>query len=108
MSQECQIPPSRRPHRGVQGTREISTPWAHQGLPALDRTSPRPTEGLSGLLSTHPTLEERLTALGEAPPPAPADSPRLAVSPRPALSSEGGDSLRDSRFWSAEAYHTRP
>ena len=38
-------------------------------LRALNRTSPRPKEGLTGLLSTHPTVEERLAALGEAPHP---------------------------------------
>jgi Zn-dependent protease with chaperone function len=35
-------------------------------LRALDATSPRPKEGLAGLLSTHPSLEERLGALGDA------------------------------------------
>jgi Zn-dependent protease with chaperone function len=34
-------------------------------LRALNRTSPRPKEGLAGLLSTHPKLDERLAALGE-------------------------------------------
>lgn len=86
------------------GHREPEASMA-RALRALDRTSPRPTEGLTGLLSTHPTLEERLTALGEGPP-APAESPRPVVSP--ALSPNGSDAMPGSRFWSAEAYHTRP
>ena len=76
-----------------------------RALRALDWTSPRPTEGLTGLLSTHPTLEERLTALGEGPPP-PAGLPRPVVSP--ALAPDGSDPVPGARFWSAEAYHTRP
>lgn len=39
-------------------------------LRALNSTSPRPKEGLTGLLSTHPSMEERLLALEPAPPPA--------------------------------------
>jgi Zn-dependent protease with chaperone function len=34
-------------------------------LRALNWTSPRPKEGLAGLLSTHPKLDERLAALGD-------------------------------------------
>ena len=78
-----------------------------RALRALDRNSPRPTEGLAGLLSTHPTLDERLSALGEAPP-APAESSRLAVSPQPALSPESRDALPSSPLWSAETHHPRP
>lgn len=86
------------------GHREPEASMAH-ALRALDRTSPRPTGGLTGLLSTHPSLEERLTALGEGPP-ASAESPRPLLSP--ALSPNGREAVPGSRFWSAEAYHTRP
>jgi len=96
-------------HRAVEilsamGHREPEASMA-RALRTLDRTSPRPTEGLTGLLSTHPTLEERLTALGE-PPPAPVAPPYSIVAPAP--SPDGSVTVAGSRFWSADAHHTRP
>ena len=69
-------------------------------LRMLDTTSPRPKEGLSGLLSTHPTTQERLTALETPPedttPPAPAEPKGMA-----------GEETRPAG-WSADAHHARP
>ena len=67
-------------------------------LRALNGTSPRPKEGLTGLLSTHPSLEERLAALGEPP------------APHPTLSPEGRGTEGEGRgvAASAKANHPRP
>ena len=64
-------------------------------LRVLEGTSPRPKEGLSGLLSTHPSLDERLTALGEA---SPAAAPALATAPEKTV----------ELTRSADAHDTRP
>ena len=50
---------------GAMGHRDPSASMVH-ALRALNATTPRPKEGLTGLLSTHPTVEERLAALGDA------------------------------------------
>lgn len=50
-------------------------------LRALNATSPRPKEGLTGLLSTHPTIEERLAALGKRDGPEVAPSIAEASAP---------------------------
>jgi Zn-dependent protease with chaperone function len=67
---------------GAMGHRDPAATMT-QALRALNSTSPRPKEGLTGLLSTHPTVEERLMVL-ESPPP-------------PTLSPEGGRTQAEGR-----------
>ncbi|HEV8439268.1 MAG TPA: M48 family metalloprotease [Methylomirabilota bacterium] len=55
-----------------------------EALRALDAAGPKPKEHLAGLLSPHPSLEERLTALEPLEPPTPLAGDRLIPSRRPA------------------------
>jgi Zn-dependent protease with chaperone function len=50
---------------GAMGPRDPTASMVN-ALRALNRTSPRPKEGLTGLLSTHPTPDKRLAALGDS------------------------------------------
>jgi Zn-dependent protease with chaperone function len=77
---------------GAMGHRDPEASMA-KALRALDGSSPKAKEGLSGLLATHPTLEERLIALGETPPPPAA----------PTAPEKPADVTR-----SADANYTRP
>ncbi len=65
----------------------------------LNATTPRPKEGLTGLLSTHPTVEERLAALEEAG----------MTTPHPTLSPEGRRVAIEGRgIRSADANYSCP
>jgi Zn-dependent protease with chaperone function len=85
------------------GHRNPQAAMAH-ALRALNGTSPRPTEDLTGLLNTHPSMEERLAALGEPPAPPPAQTPPPALSPEGRGKEDGGRGVAAS----AKANHPRP
>jgi Zn-dependent protease with chaperone function len=70
-------------------------------LRALNATSPRPKEGLTGLLSTHPTIEERLAALENRP-----TSVRSAEEQANPADERGPDPPLP--VWSADAHNASP